>query len=166
MQFKVGDSIVHPVYGVGHIAKIEERAFSEIDAKLYYEIALARSTIWVPVEAQKTIGLRLVTGKRDLDQYRAVLKEPAVLLENNNTQQQLELANRIKDGSFQVMCEIVRDLTVSGWHKSLNATNKTLLKKAQARLYEEWAKAADISEAEASEEIAAILEANQVQVSE
>ncbi len=86
MQFKVGDFVVHPVYGVGDIVKIEEKRFSEIGARLYYEIALPRSTIWVPVEAQATVGLRLVTAKSDLDQYRDLLKSPPVPLNNDQPQ--------------------------------------------------------------------------------
>jgi RNA polymerase-interacting CarD/CdnL/TRCF family regulator len=47
---------------------------------VYYKVALPKNTIWIPVEAQTTIGLRLVTAKSDLDQYRNLLKSHPVLL--------------------------------------------------------------------------------------
>ena len=162
MQFKVGDVVVHPVYGVGDIVKIEEKRLSEIGARLYYEIALPRSTIWIPVKAQAAVGLRLVTAKSDLDQYRNLLKSPPVPLNNDHPQRRhLELARRLKQGSFQVMCEIVRDLTASGERKPLGPIDKATLQKAQERLYQEWAMAAGISIAEATKEISTLLQTTQ-----
>lgn len=158
MQFKVGDFVVHPVHGMGDIVKIEEKRFSGIGARLYYEVALSRSTIWIPVEAQETVGLRLVTVKSDLDQYRDVLKSPPVPLKKDQPRQRhLELARRSNQGSFQMMCEIVRDLTASGWQKTLGATDKATLQKTRERLYQEWATAADISIVEAIKEIDSLL---------
>jgi RNA polymerase-interacting CarD/CdnL/TRCF family regulator len=162
MQFKVGDVVVHPVYGVGDIVKIEEKRLSGIGARIYYEITLPRSTIWIPVKAQAAVGLRLVTARSDLDQYRNLLKSPPVPLNNDHPQRRhLELARRLKQGSFQVMCEIVRDLTASGERKPLGPIDKATLQKAQERLYQEWAMAAGISIAEATKEISTLLQTTQ-----
>jgi RNA polymerase-interacting CarD/CdnL/TRCF family regulator len=162
MQFKVGDVVVHPVYGVSHITAIEERQFSGLEACLYYQITLPRSTIWIPVEAQGTVKLRLVTARGDLDEYRDLLKSPPVPLNNDQSQRRyMELAGRLKQGSFQVMCEVVRDLTASGWRKPLGPTDKATLQKTRERLYQEWATAAGISIAEATKEINTLLQATQ-----
>jgi RNA polymerase-interacting CarD/CdnL/TRCF family regulator len=157
MQFNTGDIIVHPVYGVGNILKIEEKRFSEIEKCLYYKISLSRSEIWVPVEAQEDIGLRLVTTNEDLGQYRDILKSRTVLIDDNFFGKDADLSGRLKDGSFQTVCEIVRDLTVLGWQKPLGVSAKTILRKAQEKLYEEWSIAAGISVAEANTEIASLL---------
>lgn len=38
MQLKIGDLVVHPAFGIGHIAEIEEKQFSKKGAtRLYYE---------------------------------------------------------------------------------------------------------------------------------
>lgn len=162
MQFKVGDFVVHPVYGVGLIVKIAEKRLSEMEAPLYYEITLPRRTVWIPVKAQAAIGLRLVTAKRDLDQYRALLKSPPVPLDNAQPQRRHEeLSRRLKQGTFPVMCEIVRDLTASAWQRPLGATAKAILKKAEEKLYQEWATAAEISIAEAMKEVETLLQATQ-----
>ncbi|MFC1976062.1 CarD family transcriptional regulator [Chloroflexota bacterium] len=162
MQFKVDDFVVHPAYGVGHIVKIEEKQFSEIGAaRLYYKITLSRSTIWIPIEAQATIGLRLVTAKRDLDQYRNLLKSRPASLNNNHPQRHVELASRLKQGSFQVMCEIVRDLTAWARRKSLGSADKATLQKARENLYQEWATAAGVPNTEAIKEIDALLRTSQ-----
>jgi CarD family transcriptional regulator len=160
MQFKVGDNVVHPVYGLGHIVKIEEKQFSEIGAThLYYKITLPRSTIWIPIEAQAIIGLRLVTAKRELDQYRNLLKSRPVPLNNDDPQRHVELASRLKQGSFRVVCEVVRDLTAWGWRKPLGRTDAATLQKTRDSLYQEWATAAGLSMAEATEEVESLLRA-------
>lgn len=159
MQFKVGDFVVHPVYGVGHIVKIEEKQFSDVKPCLYYQITLSiRNTIWVPVEAQTVIGLRLVTAKKDLDQYRHLLKSHPVALNNDYPKRQVELANRLKQGSFQVMCEVVRDLTALGGRKRLSSTDRALLLKTRGSLCQEWAVAANVSDTEAIREIDNLLQ--------
>ena len=161
MQFKVGDFIVHPVYGVGHLVKIEEKQFSEIGALLYYQVTLPRSTVWIPVEAQATIGLRLVTAKSDLDHYRDLLKSRPTPLHQDNKQRHLELVNRLNQGSFQVMCEVVRDLTAWGWRKPLGRIDMVTLKQTQESLYQEWATADGVSIAEAIKEVKSLLQTTQ-----
>jgi CarD family transcriptional regulator len=160
VQLKIGDLVVHPVYGVGHIVRIEEKQFSEKRVRQYYEVILPRRTLWVPVEAQASIGLRLVTAKSDLDRYRNLLKSRPVSLKDKHSQRPVELAKRLKEGSFQVMCEVVRDLTVSGWQEPLGRSDAIILQKTRERLLQEWAASAGISTTEASKEIDTLLMTN------
>lgn len=161
MQFIAGDVVVHPVYGMGDITAIEEKQFSGIKARLYYQIAFPRSNIWVPIETQAAIGLRRVTAKKDLAAYRDVIKSRPVLFDDSTSRQQVELADRLKEGSFQTMCEVVRDLTAQGWQKPLSVTIKAILRKTQLRLCKEWALAAGISVTEASNEVNTLLQTTQ-----
>jgi CarD family transcriptional regulator len=157
MQFNVGDFVVHPAYGVGRIVKIEKKQFSERGTRLYYKVALLKNTIWIPVEVQTTIGLRLVTAKSDLDQYRDLLKSSPAPIPKNHHQRHLDLISRLKQGSFQVVCEVVRDLTAWGWRKPLGPTDKATLQKTRERLHQEWATAAGVPITEAIQEIDSLL---------
>ena len=157
MQFKVGDLVVHPVYGIGQVVKVEEKRFSEAGTCLYYQVTLPKRSVWIPVEAQVTFGLRLVTTKSDLDQYRTLLKSRPIPLDKNHRRRHLELASRLKKGSFQVVCEVVRDLTAWGWRKPLSPTDTALMQKARESLCQEWAMAAGVSIAEAIKEVEALL---------
>jgi CarD family transcriptional regulator len=160
-QFKIDDFVVHPVYGVGHIVRIEEKQFSKKGVRQYYKVALSRRTLWIPVEAQSSIGLRLVTAKSDLDQYRNLLKSRPGPLKDKHAQRHGELASRLKEGSFRVICEVVRDLTVSGWQKPLGRSDAAILQKTRKRLLQEWAASAGVSVVEATEEINSLLLATQ-----
>ncbi len=157
MQFKVGDFVVHPAYGVGHIIKIEEKQFSEKGTRLYYKVTLPKRTIWIPVQAHGALGLRLVTAKSDLDQYRTLLKSRPVPLNKNHHRRHLELVSRLRQGSFQGVCEVVRDLTAWGWRKPLGPTDTATLQKTRESLFQEWATAAGVSIAEAIKEVESLL---------
>ena len=160
-HFKVGDFVVHPVYGVGHIVQIEEKQFSEKAKRLYYRVSLLpRHTIWIPVETYEVAGLRLVTAKNELDQYRDLLKSRPVTLPNKYDQRNRELLSRLNQGSFQVVCEVVRDLTAWGWRKPLGSVDIATLQKTRESLYREWAMAAGVSTTEAIKEIDTLLMAN------
>jgi RNA polymerase-interacting CarD/CdnL/TRCF family regulator len=156
-QFNVDDLIVHPHFGVGCVVEIEKTQFSKEELSLYYEITLPKRTIWVPVEAQEALGLRLVTTEDELDQYRNLLKSPALILDKNHRQRHLDLDQRLKEGSFQALCEVVRDLAASDRQKPLSAKDTSLLRKARESLCEEWATAAGVSVAEASKEVESLL---------
>ncbi len=160
-QFKTGDVVVHPVYGVGHIVQIEDRQFSGKEVRPYYEVVLPKLTLWIPIEAQASIGLRRVTARSDLDQYRQLLQSHPVSLKQGLAQRHTELAGRLKEGSFRVMCEVVRDLTVSGRQKPLGRSDAVILRKTRERLLQEWAASAGISETEAATEIDALLQTTQ-----
>jgi len=157
MQFKVGDRVVHPVYGIGHIVEIEEKQFSEKRARLSYKVAFPERSVWLPVGATEAGGLRPVTAKNNLDQYRSLLKSRPVPLHKNHHRRHRELISRLKQGSFQVVCEVVRDLTAWGWHKPLGPTDLATLQKTRESLHQEWAAAAGVSMTEAVKEVDSLL---------
>lgn len=157
MQFEVGDTVFHPVHGVGHITAISENRFVGNQNRQYYEVATEKSTIWVPIEASATIGLRRVTVKRDLARYRSVLKSHPTWLDDDHGKRRLYIANRLKEGSLDVACQVVRDLTARGWNKRLTQVDTIALRKVREGLDQEWAAAEGVSIAEATQEIDALL---------
>jgi RNA polymerase-interacting CarD/CdnL/TRCF family regulator len=124
---------------------------------MYYEISTEKTTIWVPVDAQERVGLRRVTAKRELERYRAILKSRPVPLDAHPGKRQMELAERFKQGSLELFCEIVRDLTAQSAHKPLANADATALRKAREGLEQEWAAAEGVSVAAASREIDELL---------
>ncbi|HMQ51572.1 MAG TPA: CarD family transcriptional regulator [Anaerolineae bacterium] len=162
MQLKIGDLVVHPAFGMGHIVDIEEKQFSQREtARLYYKVTRLKHTMWQRVEGQEAGGLRLVTAKSDLDQYRDLLKSPPIALNANHPERQLELDSRLQEGSFRGVCEVMRDLTAWNLLNPLGQADTTTLQKTRLSLYEEWATAADISVAEATKEINSLLQTTQ-----
>lgn len=156
IRFEVDERVVHPQHGLGRVVKLEHRQLGEGTPRLYYEVAISNGTIWVPVEGP-TSGLRRLTTKRDLDQYRGVLKSRPAPLSADHRQRQHELTDRLRNGSLQARCEVVRDLTALGWHKPLGEGSATLLRNTHERLDQEWAVAEGLSLSDATLEIHALL---------
>ena len=158
MRYKVGECIVHPSHGVGRIVGLESQTFLGDEARLFYEVLTSKSTIWVPIEGVQAAALRNVTSKADLARYRRLLQAEAVPLEPDHRKRQLEMAARLRDGTFGVLCEIVRDLTARGRLKPLNEADSSALRRARSSLLQEWAAAADITLAEATAEVEELLQ--------
>ena len=157
MRFKAGDSVVHPVHGVGNIVKIEERRLAEEEKRLYYVLKANKSTVWIPVNAHGAPPLRRLTPKRDLKRYRTLLKAQPGRLNKDHRKRRAEVSERVRKGSFRALCEAVRDLTACGWRKSLSEADADLLKQISAQLYREWAAAGGMTVSEATQEIRALL---------
>ena len=158
-QFNLDDFVVHPVYGVGQVVQIEERQFSEKEVRQYYKVILDKLTLWIPVDAQTLVGLRPITARSELDQYRNLLRSrPASKTYDQAPQRYIELTRRLKRGSFRLMCEVVRDLTLMGRQKPLGRSDTTILQTTRERLLQEWATTAGISIAEATKEFDTLLQ--------
>jgi CarD family transcriptional regulator len=156
MRFQVDDQVVHPKHGVGRVVRLEERRFGQEATRLYYRVALANGTIWVPVDASDC-GLRKLTSRRELPRYGSVLKSRPTPLSTNHRQRQLELLERMKLSSLQARCEVVRDLAALGWRKPLGESSAVLLRAAHAALDEEWAAVEGLTVHEATREVEALL---------
>ncbi len=157
MQFQVRDRVFHPIHGIGEIAAVSKQQFASGAARLYYQVVTDKCTVWVPVDAQESIGLRRMVEKRDLDQYRHVLTKRPNALIDDHAKRHAALSERLKQHSFRVLCEVVRDLSARSRHKSLTQLDAGLLRKSIDELYQEWAAAEGISVMAASQEVDALL---------
>lgn len=161
MGFISGDDVVHPNYGVGNIVRLEERQLAEVETRQYYVLAFGKTTVWLPVQAETVSPLRRVTAPRDLDQYRKLLKSRPAALDRDYKKRRLDLNEQLAHGSFQVVCEVVRDLTALGWNKPMNELDASMLKKVRANLWQEWATSTGQPLPEAITEVNALLQAGE-----
>jgi RNA polymerase-interacting CarD/CdnL/TRCF family regulator len=157
MGFRPGDYVVHPTYGVSSIVRLEERQLAEAEVRLYYVLAIDKGTLWMPVRSPESTLLRAVTTKQELDQYRALLKSRPTTLQRDYKKRRIEINERLKQGSFWVLCEVVRDLTACGWKRPVSEGDSALLLQASNNLWREWAAAAGVSLPEAVHEVSALL---------
>ena len=156
-MFKIGDQVVHPQYGVGHVVKLEDREFEPGVVRRYYEISIPGSTLWVPLDLP-TFGLRKLAAKSEIARCRQILaSRPAPLTEDARLRQS-DLAVRLKKGTIAAHCEVVRDLSAYSAHKPINGTIAAFLRSTQDVLCQEWAAVEGITIAEATIEISLLLE--------
>jgi RNA polymerase-interacting CarD/CdnL/TRCF family regulator len=158
MRFKAGDSVVHIAHGVGQVIRLDEKRFSGQEARLYYEVETLKGTVWVPVDTPQPTSLRRLTTASELARYRGLLTGRPEPLDPDRRKRHLQLLERMKQGSFQVLCESVRDVSALGWKKPLGEGDIAWLRKAREDLCHEWASAAGVSLEEAAHEIDRLLE--------
>lgn len=155
--FQVDDPVVYAACGIGRIAALVTKRFQDAQDRLYYEVVIDRSTIWVSVDSGPASGLRLLTLKTDLARYRDILRSRPGKLIADARQRRTEVAGRLKSGSFQSICEVVRDLTALSWVKALNEADSIALRRTRDGLCQEWAAAEGIPLPQAVEEVNALL---------
>ena len=157
MKLEIGDRVVHPQYGVGHVVKLEEREFEPGLMRPYYEISIPGSTLWVPLD-QPTFGLRKLAVRREIDRCRQILSSRPLPLTEDSRLRQSDLSARLKAGTIVAHCEVVRDLSAYGAHKPISGTIAAFLRVTQDVLCQEWAMVEGITPAEANVEISLLLE--------
>jgi RNA polymerase-interacting CarD/CdnL/TRCF family regulator len=157
MKLEIGDRVVHPQYGVGHVVKLEEREFEPGLMRQYYEISIPGSTLWVPLD-QPTFGLRKLAVRREIDRCRQILSSRPLPLTEDARLRQSDLSARLKTGTIVAHCEVVRDLSAYGAHKPISGTIAAFLRVTQDVLCQEWAMVEGITLAEANVEISLLLE--------
>ena len=124
----------------------------EAELRQFYRVSFDRTMLWVPV-AGKSSGLRPITSKRNLVRFRELLKDSPASLEGDFRQRQLEMTRRIDAGTFQGLCEVVRDLNARLAMKPLNYYETTLLKRSREALIAEWCAVSGCSPDQANDEI-------------
>ena len=157
-MFEIGDRVVHPQYGVGHIVKLEDREFERGDTRRYYEIQIpGGSTVWVPVDLPNS-GLRRLARKSDLTRCREILRShPSPLMEDGRARQSALVAH-LKEGTISAQCEVVRDVSAFVAHKPSYGTITAFLEAMLRVLSQEWALVEEVTVPEAMFEISSLLE--------
>jgi RNA polymerase-interacting CarD/CdnL/TRCF family regulator len=157
MSFKVGDQVIHPRHGLGQVSSLAVKQFVEGEKRPFYEISFPGSTLWVPLNLSIS-GIRKLTVKSEIADCRLLLKSPAAPLNSDPRLRQPELSQHLKEGTLSAHCEVVRDLTASGWRKPLSGAMAAFLKVTQNVLCQEWAAVEGISLSEAASEVESLLE--------
>lgn len=158
MTIKIGDRVVHPQHGVGHVVNLQDREFEPGVMRRYYEVSIpGGSILWVPY-APPSFGLRKLAERGEIELCRRILVSHPAPLGADARSRQSDLANRLKAGTIRTQCEVVRDLYAYGEHKSLYGTMAGFFKQTQNVLCQEWAIVEGMTLSEAIEEVNSLLE--------
>jgi RNA polymerase-interacting CarD/CdnL/TRCF family regulator len=157
MKFKNGDFVVHPQHGVGQVVALSEREFTPGTKQPYYEIAIAGGSVWVPVDLSIS-GLRGLAVKSEITHCRQILEASPSPLSEDARYRRSEQAARLKQGTLQAQCEVVRDLYAFGEHRSMNGTIGSFYQAVRDALCQEWAFVEGITRTQAVMEIDRLLE--------
>jgi RNA polymerase-interacting CarD/CdnL/TRCF family regulator len=157
VNFHIEQRVVYPAFGLGRMAALVTKSYLEPEANECYEVVGEHSTLWVPVREAAARGLRPLTRPDELPSYRGVLRATPVPLNPDPHYRYRDTRQSLQRGTFQALCEIVRDLSAYSWREPLGAYDVLMLRKSRHWLCQEWAAAEGVSLAQATAEVDALL---------
>ena len=158
-EFKIGDKLIHPVYGVGTLISIEERANDGTVTECYViELARDKGRLTTPVDKAEELGLRRPISRGDRRELLKIFAGRPRRLAEDYRKRRGNIADRLREGNFVEIGWVVRDLA---WRRSqgqANTGDRRLLSRAQDLLAEELAASDGVRVEEATERISSALE--------
>jgi RNA polymerase-interacting CarD/CdnL/TRCF family regulator len=156
LDYHVGDRVIHANYGMGEIIQMDEKFIHE-RRMLCYVVQIHDLVVWVMADEPGKSSLRLPTSSSDFDGVYAILRSPGEPLPIERFERKKELAERMKRGSLASICTVIRDLALYKHQKKFNDDDKTIMKRAQDFLLEEWVYALSVSWMQAYDELTRLL---------
>jgi CarD family transcriptional regulator len=114
-RFDVGDVVVHPRHGAGHVVERRRRVV-EGSARTYLEIELTAADlrIMVPCDATAVVGLRPIVGPRGLREIIDVLEAEPDGGSPNWSARRKRYHAQLESGDVLALAATVRDLAARG----------------------------------------------------
>jgi RNA polymerase-interacting CarD/CdnL/TRCF family regulator len=137
LRFKVGDWIVHNLYGVGEVVEIADKT-SDGQQQTFFKVCTARFEYWIPVEKADADHIKPVRSKREFtDAIQIISDSPEPMSELYNNSKRL-INERWLDGSLPSRAALLRDLHGRNHRKALSYDEKETFRKIENFFIDEW----------------------------
>jgi CarD family transcriptional regulator len=157
MTFQVGDKVVHRSFGQGEVIELDEKELAG-ESQQYYVVEFPQLTLWVPVNGAEQGSLRLPVERCEFKKLYEILRSPGEVLFEDRFQRQVQLSGRMKEGSTEELCRIIRDISARSMDYKLNENDLSVLRHAQSLLLDEWQFSLGISLEESRIELEKLLQ--------
>jgi RNA polymerase-interacting CarD/CdnL/TRCF family regulator len=156
-RFHMGDQVIHRAYGFGTITQIDEKELSGITIQ-YYVVAAQNLTLWVPANEEGEESLRFPTPPEDFQKFFDILSAPGEPLSDDRLVRRTQLIDRLKTGTLDSICQVVRDLTLYKRTKKMNDYDTASLERAKTSLLREWSFALSVPYSQAEQDLKQMLQ--------
>lgn len=110
-KFKVGQHVVYPAHGVGHVTGIEQEVIAGFDIEVYVVLfEQDKMTLRVPTAKAGTSGMRPLSNENILKDSFTTLKGRARIKRTMWSRRAQEYEAKINSGDMILVSEVVRDL--------------------------------------------------------
>ncbi|MGB7875749.1 MAG: CarD family transcriptional regulator [Anaerolineales bacterium] len=149
--YKVGDWVVHLIYGVGQVKKIEERPIGGT-MKMCYHVRTNDGVFWLPLDnADDNERVRPIAGPKLIQRALNALKRAPKKMASNFQTRRKRIRQVSLDGDLNTDLKLVRDLNARQFKKGLNATEQDAFNTIVKRFLQEWSLSKGIEVDEAHE---------------
>ncbi len=137
MKFHVGDTVIHLTYGLGEIIDIDEKELFGRKER-YYVVQVQNLCLWVPISQEDQGSLRYPTPPQEFERLFTILHSPGEPLAEDRLERKNQLLEKMRDGTLESICKVIRDLTFHRKVKKLNDNDVSTLNQAKNFLSNEW----------------------------
>jgi CarD family transcriptional regulator len=141
MEFKVGQDIVYPKYGVGKILEIKAKALPEGRTMgVLIRFPARHMEVWVPEERLRLTKVRKPVNKVQARKIYSILKRRASFRTSSKAKERAQFyKDKVLSGDPVELAEAVRDLARLSIRKSLNVREAEIANAALRTLVRELA---------------------------
>lgn len=147
--FKIGDKAVYRNHGVAIITGIETiEMYGSLQNVYVLEVMDAKNRrVLIPVDKVNSVGLRSLISQEEVDEVYDILRErPGKFDQQTWNRRQRKYTEKLATGSVYDVAEVLRDLYLLKFDKTLSFGEKRMLDHAQQLLVKELAMAKDMVE--------------------
>ncbi len=140
IKFKIGQHIVYPAHGVGHVTGIEQEVIAGFDIEVYVVLfEQDKMTLRVPTAKSGTSGMRPLSNENVLKDSFTTLKGRARIKRTMWSRRAQEYEAKINSGDMILVSEVVRDLHRGETQPDQSYSERQLYESALDRLVREIA---------------------------
>lgn len=158
-EFKIGDKAVYRNHGVAIITGIEtiEMYGSHQNVYVLEVMDSKRDRVMIPVDKVNSVGLRNLITEEEVEEVFDILRErPDTFDQQTWNRRQRKYTEKINTGSIYDVAEVLRDLYLLKFDKTLSFGEKRMLDRAKQLLVKELAIARGQEETEVEEDLETI----------
>ena len=153
--FQVGDKAVYPAQGVAEVVGVDTKEIMGTSQTFYVlRVMDSDKKIMIPVNNVDNVGLRSIISDVEIEAVYDIMRERDVDLNQQTWNRRYRAyVEKIQTGSPFEIAEVLRDLNLLKFHKTLSFGERKMLDTAKRLLVQEIAVAKDSTEDDIVEEL-------------
>ena len=160
IKFNTDDFVVYPTHGVGRILGTEKTFIADDDIEmLVVRFEQDRMTLRVPLEKAKSLGLRTLSSRKQMDDAISTLKGKARVSRDMWSKRARAYDEKIRSGNPVSIAEVVRDLRKKKTQTEQSYSERQMYQQALDRLAREFAAIEKIDKDAAADKLEQLMEA-------
>lgn len=154
LKFKVGDKVVYPNHGIGVIKEIKDISYGgTLSTFISLQILATDSTVMVPVQNSKAVGLRKLVSRAKVKLVLDRLKTASVDIPQDWKGRYQENQDKMRSGDIERVAEVLKNLTYLNSVKTLSYRERKMLDRARLLVVSELAEASGQITARVEEQV-------------
>ena len=160
-DFNADDFVVYPTHGVGRILGTEQNTVAGMNIDmLIVRFEQDRMTLRVPLEKARSLGLRTLSSKKQMEEAITTLKAKARVRRDMWSKRAKQYEDKIRSGDPVSIAEVVRDLRRRNTQTEQSYSERQLFEAAFERLTRELAAVEKIAQSDAAKQVETALDKN------